>query len=79
MPPFPIDPDARVQATVFALVSSKRKNRKRFAEGCVREMQDEQSALAGHDPDHGIHAAVVYGPSFSSESQRVYHLVRWLC
>jgi hypothetical protein len=73
-----IDPESLSLENHFALVHSPRRNRKRFAESCVRITPDESSALAEANPDKNFHPAVVYGPSVSSESQRIYYLVKWL-
>ena len=37
------------------------------------------AARAGADLSRQLHPAIVYGPSSSSEGQRLYYLVRWLC
>ncbi len=73
-----IDPDSRSLQESFALVQSRRRSRERFAEGIVTLVESETAARAGADPNRHIHAAVVYGPSVSSEGQRLYYLVRWL-
>jgi hypothetical protein len=73
-----IDPESTSLAERFALVKTPRKNRKRYPEGCVEVVEHESDARAGADPDKNLHPAVVYGPSVSSESQRIYYLVRWL-
>ena len=75
---FPIDQDAKAQAEHFAVISTKRTDRKRYPEGCVTLMDSRQAALAEQDTNKGRYAALVYGPSVSSESQRIYFLVRWL-
>ena len=63
----------------YAVVRSKKSKRtKRIPESCVTLVDSEQQALARADPDRGLHAARVYGPSPSSEGVKVYHLVRWL-
>ena len=79
MAPFLIDPDSKAQSETFALVATRRTNRKRFPETCVQSVEDQQAALKGHNPEKGVHAAFVYGPSYSSEGQRIYHLIRWIC
>ncbi len=78
MPQVIIDPESTSLQQRFALVKSPRRNRMRFPEGCVTPVADETAALAGADPDKHLHPALVYGPSVSSESQRIYYLVRWL-
>jgi hypothetical protein len=72
------DPDSRSLARRFALVRAPRRNRARYPEACVAPVADESAARAGADPDRHLHPAEVYGPSASSEGQRIYYLVRWL-
>ena len=63
----------------FALVkASKRKRVQRFPAGCVVPVGSEEEALRGVTADASQRAALVYGPSPSSEGVRVYYLVRWL-
>lgn len=61
----------------FAVVYAPRK-RKRLSANCVEVMKSEQAARDAADPDNNRHAAVVAGPSTSSESQKIYYLVQWL-
>lgn len=78
MPHVIIDPDSLSLTERFALIRSPRRTRARYPEGCVTLADDEGLARAGADPERHLHPAVVYGPSASSEGQRVYYLVRWL-
>jgi hypothetical protein len=78
MTPFPIDQDGKAQAEHFAVVQTKRTDRKRYPEGCISLVASGEEALAVENPDAGLFAALLYGPSVSSESQRIYFLVRWL-
>lgn len=73
-----VDPESRSLQERFALIKTPRKSRKRYPEGCVQTVDTREEALAGVDAARNLHAAVVYGPSVSSESQRIYYLVRWL-
>jgi hypothetical protein len=73
-----IDPESRSLGQGFAIVRAPRKKRARFPEGCVTPAADESEALAGADPERHLYPAEVYGPSVSSEGQRVFYLVRWL-
>ena len=73
-----IDPESLSLENHFALVHTPRKGRKRYAESCVRVMPDASAALDKANPDKNLHPAVVYGPSVSSESQRIFYLVKWL-
>ena len=77
MPRIVVDPDSRSLAERPALVKGTRR-RARFPAGCVTPVADEASARTGADPARNLHAAVVYGPSTSSEGLQIYYLVRWL-
>lgn len=61
----------------FAVVYAPKK-KKRLSANCVDVKETEEQALAEADPDRNRHAAVVAGPSKSSEGQYLYYLVRWL-
>ena len=78
MPQILIDPDSRSLAERFALVRAPGSARPRFPEGCVTLDESESAARAGADPQRQLRPALVYGPSPSSEGQRVFYLVRWL-
>jgi hypothetical protein len=78
MPHVIIDPESRSLAERFALIKSPSRRRARFPEGCVTVVASEADALAGRDETRKLLPAVVYGPSSSSEGQRLYYLVRWL-
>ncbi len=78
MPKIIVDPESRSLAERFALVKSPRRKRARFPAGCVTPVADEAEARARAEPERDLHAALVYGPSASSEGQQVYYLVRWL-
>jgi hypothetical protein len=73
-----VDPDSKSLGEHFALIKTPRRTRARYPAGCVVAAADEASARAGADPAKHLYAAVVYGPSASSEGQRIYYLVRWL-
>ena len=78
MPHVIVDPESTSLQERFALIRTPRQSRKRFPEGCVTIVDSEGAARDGADAPHNLHPAVVYGPSVSSESQRIYYLVRWL-
>jgi len=78
MPQVIVDPESRSLAERFALIKSPSRRRARFPEGCVTVVASEADALAGRDDTRQLLPAVVYGPSPSSEGQRLYYLVRWL-
>ena len=61
----------------FAVVYAPKK-KKRLSANCVEVMESEQAAREASSPQRHRHAAVVAGPSTSSESQQLYYLVRWL-
>lgn len=78
MPHVVIDPESKSLDEHFALIKTPRKTRSRYPEGCVTTVADEQTAIDGAEPARNLHPARVYGPSKSSEGQRIYYLVRWL-
>jgi hypothetical protein len=78
MPHVIVDPESKSLEERFALIKTRRRNRARYPEGCVTPVADEQSARTGALPENDLHPALVYGPSKSSEGQRIYYLVRWL-
>lgn len=78
MPQVIIDPESTSLAERFALIRAPSKRRARFPEGCVTVVENEQQARAGRDQTRKLEPAVVYGPSSSSEGQRLYYLIRWL-
>ncbi len=78
MQPIVIDPASTSLDQHLALVLTKRRSRKRFPEGCVTLMENEADAIEAAQPEKNLYAAVVYGPSPSSEGLRLYYLVRWL-
>jgi hypothetical protein len=73
-----IDPESTSLQERFAVIKTPRTSRKRYPEGCVEIVESPGAAQAAADPTRNLHPAVVYGPSVSSESQRIYYLVRWL-
>jgi hypothetical protein len=78
MPHVIIDPESKSLAERYALIKAPSRRRARFPEGCVTVVESEEAARAGRDPAKKLSPAVVYGPSSSSEGQRLYYLVRWL-
>ena len=78
MPQIVIDPESKSLGERFALIKTARRNRSRYPEACVTPVADEQEAHAGAQPARNLHPALVYGPSKSSEGQRIYYLMRWL-
>lgn len=78
MPHVIVDPESTSLQERSALIKTPRKSRKRYPEGCVEIVESPDAARAAADSSRNLHPAVVYGPSVSSESQRIYYLVRWL-
>ena len=78
MPHVIVDPDSTSLQERCALIHAPRRIRKRFPEGCVEIVASQNEARSRADAAKNLHAAIVYGPSVSSESQRIYYLVRWL-
>jgi len=74
----PPDPETSVSNMEFAVVYVPRRNRKRFAAGCVEIKPSAADALDNADPDNKRYAARVSGPSKSSEGQSIYYLLEWL-
>jgi hypothetical protein len=73
-----VDPESTSLQERFALIKTPRKSRKRYPEGCVEIVASEAAAIEGANAAGRLYPAVVYGPSTSSESQRIYYLIRWL-
>ena len=61
----------------YALVYAPRQKRARVPENCVRLMQDA-AALSGANEQQSLFAALVIGPSRSSEGLRVFYVTQWL-
>lgn len=78
MPHVIVDPESTSLQQRYALIKTPRPSRKRYPAACVEIVDSEDAARNGTDPDRKLHAAVVYGPSISSEGQRIYYLVHWL-
>ncbi|MCB1752230.1 MAG: hypothetical protein KDI74_10965 [Gammaproteobacteria bacterium] len=78
MKEFPIDPDSTLTERQYALVYTPSRKRSRFPENCVQIVASMEQAVSGADPARKLHAAVVYGPSRSSEGFRLYYLVKWI-
>lgn len=74
----PLDPETSVVNECCAVIYAPRRTRDRFPQGCVMVLESEQAARTAADPSAHRHAALVLGPSRSSEGQMLYYLVRWL-
>jgi hypothetical protein len=68
--------DPALSKEVPALIRSPNNTRKRYPEGVVEVVASENEAQ--QRAEAGLHAAVVIGPSRSSEGFKIYYLVRWL-
>lgn len=73
-----LDPDSTVVEEQFAVVYAPRRQRERFPENVVTVMESDVAAREAADPAAKRYAALVFGPSRSSEGLRMYYLVRWL-
>lgn len=72
------DSESALVQTRYAVVFASNKGRKRFPENCVTLCLDEAQARALAAIEQGKHAAVVSGPSRSSEGFHLYYLLHWL-
>ncbi len=85
----PTDPQTRVSQVQYAVVylpnagvnnkkrKSKRRN-KRFPAACIEIKADKNAAIEAAQLSEKKFAAVVIGPSKSSEGQFIYYLQEWL-
>ena len=62
----------------YALVYAPKQKRARVPEHCVRLMEDAAAALSEADIQQHLFAALVMGPSRSSEGLRVFYVTQWL-
>lgn len=81
----PIDPQTSVSQMHFALVyvpnkgTAKQKRRnKRFPASCVEVKESKEIAIDEAGQNDKKYAAIVVGPSKSSEGQYIYYLQEWL-
>ncbi|HIP94087.1 MAG TPA: hypothetical protein EYH20_01965 [Leucothrix sp.] len=74
----PLDPQSKVSQAQFAVVYVPKRSRKRFPASCVEVMSSKKEALAVADDLKKKYAAIVIGPSKSSEGQYIYYLDEWL-
>ena len=74
----PPDPITKVSQARYAVVFVPRRSRKRFSAGCVEIKASAEEALAGEDSENKRYAAIVIGPSKSSEGQYLYYLSEWI-
>jgi len=74
----PPDPQTEVSTEQYAVIYVPKRSRKRFPAGCVEIVESEQVAIDQCAEDDKYFAAIVLGPSKSSEGQLIYYLVKWL-
>ncbi|HWS02948.1 MAG TPA: hypothetical protein VN448_06080 [Gammaproteobacteria bacterium] len=74
----PPDPETGVSDVRYAVIFTPRQNRTRFPAGNVEIFESLDAARTAADPAGNRHAAVVIGPSKSSEGQFIFYLQRWL-
>ena len=74
----PPDKGSKVSQQRYAVVYIPKKSRKRFSAGAVEIFESKEAAIAQADPENKKYAALVHGPSKSSEGQLLYYLLEWL-
>jgi len=74
----PPDPQTKVSNPEFAVVYIPKRSRKRFPASCVEIKKSKEEALEGALNEDKKFAAIVIGPSKSSEGQFIYYLGEWL-
>ncbi len=74
----PLDPQTDVSQIQYAVVYVPRRSRKRFAAGNVEIKDSKQAALDESNEQKKKFAALLIGPSKSSEGQYIYYLKEWL-
>ena len=74
----PTDPYSNVSQAHYAVVYVPKRSRKRFAASCVNIQQNLEETLEQANPNNKYYAAIVIGPSKSSEGQFIYYLKEWL-
>lgn len=74
----PPDPQTSVSQARYAIVYLPGRSRKRFPASCVEIMDSKELALEKASPKNKKFAAIVIGPSKSSEGQYIYYLDEWL-
>jgi len=74
----PPDPQTKVSLHRFAVVYVPKRSRKRFPANCVEIVESKEIAIEKASPDGKKFAAIVVGPSKSSEGQYIYYLSEWL-
>jgi hypothetical protein len=73
-----LDPMSELVNEHFAVIYTPSQRRKRFPDNCVELVDSLQQARQLAAEEENRHAAVVMGPSRSSEGFMLYYLVRWV-
>jgi len=74
----PLDPQTSVSQKQFAVVYIPKRSRKRFSAGNVEIKASQEEAIRLASSENKKYAAIVIGPSKSSEGQYIYYLKEWL-
>ena len=74
----PPDKGSKVSQHRYAVVHVPKRSRNRFPSGSVEVFENEAEARSESDPSNKRYAAIVHGPSKSSEGQLLYYLIEWL-
>ncbi len=81
----PMDPQTSVSQQQFALIylpnkdrTTKKRRNKRFPASCVEVKESKSLAIEAAKVNDKKYAAIVIGPSKSSEGQYIYYLQAWL-
>ena len=74
----PPDAGSRVSQQCYAVVYVPKRSRNRFPAGSVQVVDNEQQARDLSDSHNKQYAAIVHGPSKSSEGQLLFYLIEWL-
>ncbi|MEE9326455.1 MAG: hypothetical protein V3U71_04110 [Cocleimonas sp.] len=74
----PLDPQTSVSQRQYCVVYVPGRSRNRFPATCVEVHESKQSAVAQASEKNKKYAAIVIGPSKSSEGQYIYYLEEWL-
>ncbi|MES9904738.1 MAG: hypothetical protein ABW168_18935 [Sedimenticola sp.] len=74
----PNDPDSNLVERHYAIVYTRKRDRKRFAENCVEIVASREEALERSDSESTKYPAIIVGPSRSSEGLRLFYLLEWI-
>jgi len=74
----PPDAASTVSQICYAVVYVPKRSRGRFPQGSVDIVETDMVAMQKAEPENRRFAALVSGPSKSSEGQLLYYLVEWL-